>query len=212
MIPFFRLLLGLLLTGSAGWVDAIGYVRLGGLYPSFMSGNTTQLGFALSHYEWTLVGIAATILGLFFLGSFCGGLTASASVRLASSRGSGLGSRPPRDRDGPRLPIRARTRGRSAALRRHGGPECRHSGAAAHSWRGDIRDRHPVQSRPRTRESSRWPCWCSVVSSAPILDVFRRRCRRRRSGQRPMGHSGPVGSARGRRRDGDGRDPCPAPN
>jgi uncharacterized membrane protein YoaK (UPF0700 family) len=77
MAAFFRPLLALLLTGSAGWVDAIGYVRLGGLYPSFMSGNTTQLGFALSHYEWTLVGIAATILGLFFLGSFCGGLTAA---------------------------------------------------------------------------------------------------------------------------------------
>jgi hypothetical protein len=42
-----------------------------------MSGNTTQLGLAVSGHEWNLVGIAATVLGLFFVGSFCGGLTAA---------------------------------------------------------------------------------------------------------------------------------------
>jgi len=41
-------LLGLVLTAMAGWVDAIGFLRLGGFYPSFMSGNTTQLGIALA--------------------------------------------------------------------------------------------------------------------------------------------------------------------
>jgi uncharacterized membrane protein YoaK (UPF0700 family) len=38
-----QLSIGLLLTGLAGYVDALGFVRLGGLYTSFMSGNTTQL-------------------------------------------------------------------------------------------------------------------------------------------------------------------------
>ena len=38
------LLIGLCLTAVAGWVDAIGFLRLGGLYTSFMSGNTTHLG------------------------------------------------------------------------------------------------------------------------------------------------------------------------
>ena len=40
---------GLVLTGVAGYVDAIGFVRLGGLYTSFMSGNTTQLSVLLGH-------------------------------------------------------------------------------------------------------------------------------------------------------------------
>ena len=40
---------GLLLTGLAGYVDALGFVRLGGLYTSFMSGNTTQ--FAVFGHE-----------------------------------------------------------------------------------------------------------------------------------------------------------------
>ncbi|MDP4023057.1 YoaK family protein [Methylobacterium sp. NEAU 140] len=35
---------GLALTALAGYVDALGFLRLGGLYTSFMSGNTTQLG------------------------------------------------------------------------------------------------------------------------------------------------------------------------
>ena len=77
MPAFFGLSLGLLLTATAGWVDAIGFLRLGGLYPSFMSGNTTQLGVALSHDDWHLVEMAATILGLFFVGGFCGGLAAA---------------------------------------------------------------------------------------------------------------------------------------
>jgi uncharacterized membrane protein YoaK (UPF0700 family) len=74
---FSRHNVSLLLTTVAGSVDAIGYARLGGFYPSIMTGNTTQLGLAVSGHEWNLVGIAATVLGLFFVGSFCGGLTAA---------------------------------------------------------------------------------------------------------------------------------------
>lgn len=72
---------GLLLTGVAGWVDAVGFIRLGGFYPSFMSGNTTRLGVALSRDEWGLVALAAAIIGLFFLGSFVSGLTAGLAQR-----------------------------------------------------------------------------------------------------------------------------------
>jgi uncharacterized membrane protein YoaK (UPF0700 family) len=72
---------GLLLTATAGWVDAVGFVRLQGFYPSFMSGNTTRLGIALSEEHWNLVIIAAAVLALFFVGSFCGGLTAALAGR-----------------------------------------------------------------------------------------------------------------------------------
>jgi uncharacterized membrane protein YoaK (UPF0700 family) len=65
---------GLLLTATAGWVDAVGFVGLQGFYPSFMSGNTTQLGIALSDEQWNLAALAAAVLALFFVGSFCGGL------------------------------------------------------------------------------------------------------------------------------------------
>jgi uncharacterized membrane protein YoaK (UPF0700 family) len=40
MKPQRRLFLGLLLTGCAGFIDAIGFIELGGFYTSFMSGNT----------------------------------------------------------------------------------------------------------------------------------------------------------------------------
>jgi uncharacterized membrane protein YoaK (UPF0700 family) len=36
-----RFAFGVLLTAIAGWVDAIGFLSLGGFYVSFMSGNTT---------------------------------------------------------------------------------------------------------------------------------------------------------------------------
>ncbi|MDB5537022.1 MAG: hypothetical protein JWQ65_1897, partial [Devosia sp.] len=44
MTPAPKLSLGLLLTAAAGFIDAIGFIKLGGFYTSFMSGNTTQLG------------------------------------------------------------------------------------------------------------------------------------------------------------------------
>ena len=72
---------GLILTATAGWVDAIGFVWLQGYYPSFMSGNTTQLGIALPEEHWSTVVIAAAVLALFFGGSFCGGLTATLAGR-----------------------------------------------------------------------------------------------------------------------------------
>ncbi|SEP78559.1 Uncharacterized membrane protein YoaK, UPF0700 family [Faunimonas pinastri] len=67
-----RIIYGFLLTGVAGWVDAIGFLRLGGLYTSFMSGNTTQLGIALSHGGNGLAVAAFALVMLFVAGSFVG--------------------------------------------------------------------------------------------------------------------------------------------
>ncbi|MBX9930067.1 MAG: DUF1275 family protein [Methylobacterium sp.] len=45
------LIVGLVLTAIAGYADAIGFSRLGGLYTSFTSGNTTQFVVHLGHGE-----------------------------------------------------------------------------------------------------------------------------------------------------------------
>jgi uncharacterized membrane protein YoaK (UPF0700 family) len=68
---------GLLLTAAAGFIDAIGFIELGGYYLSFMSGNTTQLGTAMGsgHAEWLL--LPASLILLFFIGGFLGALLAS---------------------------------------------------------------------------------------------------------------------------------------
>src|SRR4029077_4997805 len=57
-------LIGLALTAMAGCVDAIGYLRLGGLFPSFMSGNTTQLGISLADASRT-AALPAMLIALF---------------------------------------------------------------------------------------------------------------------------------------------------
>jgi uncharacterized membrane protein YoaK (UPF0700 family) len=85
MTPPRALAAGLLLTGTAGFVDAIGFITLGGYYTSFMSGNTTQLGAALAAGDWSLVTLPASLVALFFVGSFLGTLIAQASRRWGSA-------------------------------------------------------------------------------------------------------------------------------
>ena len=76
-----ELLVGLALTALAGWVDAIGFLRLGGLYPSFMSGNTTQLGIAFGTHDWTAVALPALLIALFVAGAFAGALIGGLATR-----------------------------------------------------------------------------------------------------------------------------------
>jgi uncharacterized membrane protein YoaK (UPF0700 family) len=74
-------LLGLVLTAMAGWVDAIGFLQLGGFYPSFMSGNTTQLGIALSNGNWQAAMLPALLIGLFVTGVFAAAAIADSVMR-----------------------------------------------------------------------------------------------------------------------------------
>lgn len=67
-----QLAFGLLLTALAGYVDAIGFVRLNGLYTSFMSGNTTQLGVSLAHRQFGHAVMPALLIAVFLLGSTLG--------------------------------------------------------------------------------------------------------------------------------------------
>jgi len=86
MTPARALGAGLLLTGAAGFVDAVGFVALGGYYTSFMSGNTTQLGAGLvSGLGWSLL-LPAGLIALFFVGSYLGTLLALSSPRWGVTR------------------------------------------------------------------------------------------------------------------------------
>lgn len=62
-----------LLSALAGFVDAVGYIRTGGFFVSFMSGNSTRLGVGIALSR----GSAAIAVGLilaFVAGVICGSL------------------------------------------------------------------------------------------------------------------------------------------
>lgn len=88
MTPNSRLSLGLALTASAGFIDGIAFLELGGFFASFMSGNTTQLGLAVSGQPDALgriiIWLPAALIALFFIGAFLGTL----AVRAHGKNGS----------------------------------------------------------------------------------------------------------------------------
>jgi uncharacterized membrane protein YoaK (UPF0700 family) len=73
--------IGVLLTAIAGWIDAIGFLSLGGFYVSFMSGNTTQLGIGLARFDGDVVRLPAVLVACFVLGAFAATLIHSVSGR-----------------------------------------------------------------------------------------------------------------------------------
>lgn len=81
MTPARHLALGMVLTASAGVIDAVGFIELGGYFTSFMSGNTTQGGAALIDGTWQIVGLTASLITLFFIGSVLGALAAFSNPR-----------------------------------------------------------------------------------------------------------------------------------
>ncbi|MGP6169925.1 YoaK family protein [Microbacterium sp. A196] len=76
-------LLGVWLLGLAGFVDAIAFMVLQGNFVAFMSGNTTVMGYAVATGRWSLVGVSAALLILFFIGCVAG----ASIVRWGGSRG-----------------------------------------------------------------------------------------------------------------------------
>ncbi len=67
-----RRVLGLGLV--AGYVDALGFILLGGVYASAMTGNTTQLAISLVRSQWAVVTPVGTTIGAFFLGALLASL------------------------------------------------------------------------------------------------------------------------------------------
>jgi uncharacterized membrane protein YoaK (UPF0700 family) len=70
------LVLAGLLAALAGFVDAIGYLHLSGLFVSYMSGNSTQLAVALGQGNLGEAATIAELVALFVLGAAAGQMVA----------------------------------------------------------------------------------------------------------------------------------------
>lgn len=62
------------LAALAGFVDAIGYILIGGYFVAFMSGNTTIAGVALAEGRWFDFGRASGLIVAFVVGVVLGSL------------------------------------------------------------------------------------------------------------------------------------------
>ena len=54
------------LSALAGYVDGIGFLHLGGLFVSFMSGNSTRMGVSLAQGHWLNAIEALGLIALFW--------------------------------------------------------------------------------------------------------------------------------------------------
>jgi uncharacterized membrane protein YoaK (UPF0700 family) len=62
------------LSALAGYVDGIGFIHLGGLFVSFMSGNSTRMGVSLADGHWQDAAQALGLIALFVIGAALGSL------------------------------------------------------------------------------------------------------------------------------------------
>jgi len=62
------------LSALAGYVDGIGFLHLGGLYVSFMSGNSTRMGVELAQGQWVAAAVSLGLIVLFVIGAAAGSL------------------------------------------------------------------------------------------------------------------------------------------
>jgi len=69
------------LSALAGYVDGIGFLHLGGLFVSFMSGNSTQFGVSLAQGRWQSAMQAVALIALFVMGTAAGSLIAHSRLR-----------------------------------------------------------------------------------------------------------------------------------
>ncbi|QBQ48680.1 YoaK family protein [Brevundimonas naejangsanensis] len=78
--------LALLLAALAGYVDSLGFLHLGGVFVSFMSGNSTRLAVSLAEGRWQAAGAVGGVLALFVLGAMLGALVAGGEGARSRSR------------------------------------------------------------------------------------------------------------------------------
>jgi uncharacterized membrane protein YoaK (UPF0700 family) len=69
-----NVLLACALSALAGYVDAIGFLHLGGLFVSFMSGNSTRMGVSLAEGQWASALESLGLIALFVVGAGAGSL------------------------------------------------------------------------------------------------------------------------------------------
>jgi len=81
-----RMVLATALTAVSGFADSIGYMELGRLYVSFMSGNSTRLGMMIAGADWSGALLAVTIIATFVAGSAAGTFIGDRAGRTGLSR------------------------------------------------------------------------------------------------------------------------------
>ncbi|OYU89732.1 MAG: hypothetical protein CFE29_11795 [Bradyrhizobiaceae bacterium PARB1] len=69
-----NLALACALSALAGYVDGVGFIHLGGLFISFMSGNSTRLGVMIAEFNWPKALEALKLIALFVVGAGLGSL------------------------------------------------------------------------------------------------------------------------------------------
>jgi uncharacterized membrane protein YoaK (UPF0700 family) len=69
-----NIVLACALSALAGYVDGIGFLQLGGLFVSFMSGNSTRMGVSLAAGQWLPAAEALGLIALFVAGAALGSL------------------------------------------------------------------------------------------------------------------------------------------
>jgi uncharacterized membrane protein YoaK (UPF0700 family) len=74
------------LSALAGYADGIGYLHLGGLFVSFMSGNSTRLGVSLADGHFGAAAQAFGLIVLFIAGAACGSLIVLGRSRFSQCR------------------------------------------------------------------------------------------------------------------------------
>ncbi|WP_139111528.1 DUF1275 family protein, partial [Sphingobium sp. Ndbn-10] len=84
-----RHMLAIGLAAQAGFIDALGFLKLGGLFVSFMSGNSTRLGVGLAKGA-AVAGMAAGLVGAFVGGVLAGALVARRAGRWRKQAVLGL--------------------------------------------------------------------------------------------------------------------------
>lgn len=62
------------LSAVAGYVEVIGFMDVGGIYPGIMTGNTVQLGLTLAKAQWERFGTIGFAVGMFFIGGIISSL------------------------------------------------------------------------------------------------------------------------------------------
>jgi uncharacterized membrane protein YoaK (UPF0700 family) len=76
------LTLAVVLSVLAGYVDALGFITLGGFFVAFMSGNLTRFSVGFAEGTWAHALTAAAVIGVFVLGTVLG----ATIVHLADRR------------------------------------------------------------------------------------------------------------------------------
>ncbi len=80
-----NIVLACALSGLAGYADGIGYLYLGGLFVSFMSGNSTRMGVSLADGHFQAAAEALGLIVLFVVGAACGSLIVLGRSRYSQS-------------------------------------------------------------------------------------------------------------------------------